>query len=128
MLDHHGYIEPGRITNKINQLIDAINNRTIKTNGTTAYTLLLIDIGTILSFSNGSAVTVTIPLDNTILLPFGGDTIFPVGGDIELMQLGAGLVTASPTGGVTLVGRTTTSAQNGRLILRRLGANSWIGL
>lgn len=62
----------------------------------TTYTLLLTDDSKIITLANGSAVTLTIPLNSSVA--------FPVGTRIDLAQTGAGQVTVAPTGGVTLNG------------------------
>jgi len=62
----------------------------IKTLSGTTYTLLSTDAGTILTFNNGSAITVTIP------------TALPVGFSCTAIQLGAGQVGFTKAAGVTL--------------------------
>jgi hypothetical protein len=62
----------------------------IKTLSGTTYTLLSTDAGTILTFNNGSAITVTIP------------TALPVGFSCTAIQLGAGQVGFTRASGVTL--------------------------
>lgn len=57
-----------------------INNQT----GTT-YTLLLTDAGKFITFSNGAAITVTVPTNASVA--------FPIGTQIGFEQLGAGQVT-----------------------------------
>lgn len=58
----------------------------IKVETGTTYTLLAADTGKILEFTNGSAVTVTLP-----------DTL-PVGFTVTIVQAGAGQITLSPDG------------------------------
>jgi hypothetical protein len=62
----------------------------IKALSGTTYTLLSTDAGTILTFNNGSAITVTIP------------TALPVGFSCTAIQLGAGQVGFTRASGVTL--------------------------
>lgn len=67
-------------------------NRNAQT-GTT-YTLVLTDAGKLVDLNNASAITLTVPLNSSVN--------FPVGTRIDLLQTGAGQVTISPTGGVTI--------------------------
>ena len=67
----------------------AINAQT----GTT-YTAVLTDDGKLVTLDNASAITFTVPLNSSVA--------FGIGTQINLMQLGAGQVTISPTGGVTI--------------------------
>ena len=67
----------------------AINAQT----GTT-YTAVLADDGKLVTCSNASAITFTVPLNSSVA--------FGIGTQINIMQLGAGQVTISPTGGVTI--------------------------
>lgn len=73
-------------------VVDARVNTNYQT-GTT-YTLALSDAGKMVQLSNSSAVTLTVPLNSSVA--------FPVGTKIDLFQYGAGQVTVSPAGGVTL--------------------------
>jgi hypothetical protein len=88
----------------------------------TAYTIALTDAGYLITTSNASAVTVSIPTDAT--------TNFPVGTQILVMQLGLGQVTASAvTPGTTTVNSkngTKTSGQYAVISLIKVAANSWV--
>jgi hypothetical protein len=57
----------------------------------TTYTLQLSDAGQFITLSNGSAISVTVPLNSSVN--------FPVGTQINMMQLGAGRVTVAPVSG-----------------------------
>lgn len=61
----------------------------------TTYTLALVDQSKMVSLTNGSAITLTIPTNASVALP--------VGCIISLLQGGAGQVTVTPAGGVTLL-------------------------
>jgi len=76
----------GRIVSDAYQL----SSSGIKVLTGTTYTLLSADAGTILTFNNGSAITVTIP------------TALPVGFSCTAIQLGAGQVGFTRASGVTL--------------------------
>lgn len=66
-------------------------NLTIKTVGGTSYTLLATDAGTLLVFTNASAVTVTVP-----------PSVLARGDVVCIRQSGAGQVTLVPGSGVSL--------------------------
>src|SRR6185312_11515484 len=61
----------------------------------TTYTFALTDAGSLVTGSNVSAITWTIPLNSSVA--------FAVGSVINLGQVGAGQITLSPTGGVTMI-------------------------
>ena len=60
----------------------------------TTYTLALTDVAKVVSLTNGSAITLTVPTNASVA--------FPTGTQILLYQGGAGNVTISPAGGVTV--------------------------
>lgn len=60
----------------------------------TTYTAVLSDDGKLVTCSNAAAITFTVPLNSSVA--------FGIGTQINIMQLGAGQVTISPTGGVTI--------------------------
>ena len=60
----------------------------------TIYTLILTDRGKEIQLNNASAIALTIPTNASVN--------FPVGTQVLLVQYGAGTVTVSPAGGVTL--------------------------
>lgn len=60
----------------------------------TSYTLVLADAFKLVTMSNASANTLTVPLNSTVA--------FPVGTRIDLGQDGAGQTTIAATGGVTI--------------------------
>jgi hypothetical protein len=94
-----------------------INNQT----GTT-YTLVLTDAGYLVTLSNASAISVTIPTDASVA--------FPIGTQILLMQLLAGQVTVSAVtpGTTTVAGKNglKTSGRYAVISLIKIAANSWI--
>lgn len=81
------------------------------------YTLLLADQGKLITLDNASPVTLTIPLNATAALPL--NTV------IGLLNKGAGLVTISPTGGVTLSPTVRVLSQNEGASLIKTGTNTW---
>lgn len=60
----------------------------------TTYTLALTDVAKVISLTNASAITLTVPTNSSVA--------FPTGTQILLYQGGAGQVTISPAGGVTV--------------------------
>ena len=86
----------------------------------TSYTLVLSDAEKFITMTNASASTLTIPLDSSVA--------FPVGTQIEGAQLGAGQVTITPTGGVTInaVPGLKVAAQYGTFGLRKLATDTWL--
>lgn len=69
----------------------------------TTYAPVLDDNGKLVTLSNASPITVTIPLNASVN--------YPVGAQINMTQLGAGQVTVQGTGGVTVVSSGATAAQ-----------------
>jgi hypothetical protein len=98
--------------------VEAINAQT----GTT-YTFVLSDKDDLVTASNASAQTYTIPLNSNVA--------YPTGTLINLIQIGAGQVTVVGAGGVTLnsTGATSaqpkTRAQYSVLTLIKAGTDSW---
>lgn len=86
----------------------------------TSYTLVLADADYLVTLSNASAITLTIPTNASVA--------FPIGTRIDLIQLGAGQVTISPTGGVTGNGHPglKIAAQYGKAQLQKVATNTWI--
>jgi hypothetical protein len=94
--------------------------RTLNAQSGTTYTFALADAGSLCEFTNGSAVTVTIPTNASVA--------FPVGTQIDVTQGGAGKVTFAGAGGVTLksVGSNKSlSAQEAGGTLVQMSANVW---
>lgn len=97
-------------------LNNAINTMTTNAQTGTAYTFVLADAGKLVTASNGSASTYTIPLNSSVA--------YVTGTTIELLNIGAGTVTVAATGGVTLSG-TTSIPTNGRVRLTKTGTDTW---
>ncbi len=88
------------LTNKT--LTSPLINLGINAQTGTTYTTVLADNGKLTTLSNASAIAVTIPLNSSVA--------YPVGAQINMAQLGAGQVTVSGAGGVTLVSTGATAA------------------
>jgi len=86
----------------------------------TTYTLAAGDTGSVQAFNNSSAITVTVPTFASVAIP--------IGARIVVRQLGTGLVTLSPAGGVTLHNSGGLSAiqQYASMILSKIAADEWI--
>jgi hypothetical protein len=90
----------------------------------TTYTLALADNGKLVTLSNASPVSVTIPLNSSIALP--------VGAVIMMAAYGAGAVTISGAGGVTVVSGGATAAtpviraQYSSVGCIQTSANNWL--
>jgi hypothetical protein len=97
-----------------NSLVQGVNAQT----GTT-YTIATTDPGQLITCSNASAITVTVPQDSAVT--------FAIGKWCEIIQLGAGQVTVSAGSGATLRATPTAKAraQYSRLFLQKISANTW---
>lgn len=88
----------------------------------TTYTLVLTDIGKLVTLSNAGAITLTVPTNASVA--------FPVGTVIALAQLGAGLVTVAGDTGVTINGVTPgdsdLSGQYATASLTKLATDTWL--
>lgn len=96
-------------------IILSINGQT----GTT-YTLALSDAGKLVTLSNSSAITVTVPLNSSVA--------FPVGAQINLARIGTGAVSVTGATGVTVNGTPTLNfrAQWSAATAIKTDTNSWL--
>lgn len=98
--------------------VEAVNAQT----GTT-YTFVLTDKDDLVTASNASAQTYTIPLNSSVA--------FPTGSLVNLIQIGAGQVTVVGASGVTVASTGATSAspksrvQYSVITLIKAGTDSW---
>lgn len=90
----------------------------------TTYTTVLDDNGKLITLTNASAIAVTIPLNSSVA--------YPVGAQLNFAQLGAGQVTVSGSGGVTIVSTGATAstpkarAQYSTLTAVQTSTDNWI--
>ena len=84
----------------------------------TTYTLAATDFTRLVTLSNASPVTVTVPLESSV--PWVAGT------QLRLMNLGAGAVTVVGAGGVTINGSPLTLAQYKDGTLTKTGTNAWV--
>lgn len=94
----------------------AINSLTLNAQTGTTYTFVLTDAGKLVTASNASAQTYTIPLNASVG--------YSVGTVIEVLNISTGTVTLSPTGGVTLNGVTSVAA-GARVQLTKTATDTW---
>jgi hypothetical protein len=86
----------------------------------TTYTLVAADAGELVTLSNASAITLTLPQDS--------DATIAIGTYVDLMQLGVGQVTVVAGTGATLRTSGLTAkarAQYSRLGVQKISANTW---
>lgn len=81
------------VTNAAGSITLASTGTTLNDQTGTSYTTILTDSGKAITMTNGAASTLTIPLNSSVA--------YPIGTFIAVIQLGAGQVTLTPTGGVT---------------------------
>lgn len=93
----------------------------------TTYTFVLADANNeLITASNASAQTYTIPTNASVA--------FPIGSQINVIQIGAGQVTFVGAGGVTLASTGATSAQPkcraqfSAVTLVKVGSDSWYAI
>jgi hypothetical protein len=87
----------------------------------TTYTLVLTDAGKMVTLSNASTITLTVPPN--------ADVAFPVNTRIDLLQYGAGQVTVAAGSGVTIYSKASAlklSAQYAGATLWKKATNTWV--
>ena len=86
----------------------------------TSYTLVAADAAKLVTLSNGSGITLSVPQDSAATIA--------IGTYVDLMQLGAGQVTVQAGTGATLRNAGATAkarAQYSRLAVQKTAANTW---
>ena len=86
----------------------------------TTYTPVLADYGKLVTLTNASAITVTLPSNAT--------TAFPIGASIDFVALGAGLATFVAGSGATVVATPSLvlRATNSAATATKIGTNAWL--
>ena len=87
----------------------------------TSYTLALTDVAKVVSLTNAAAITLTVPENSSVA--------FPVGTQILLYQGGAGQVTITPAGSVTVRSQGSKlkiTAQYGVAGLLKVATDEWV--
>lgn len=92
----------------------------VNTQAGTSYTLVTSDAGKAVHSTGASAFTLTVPA--SAAAPFG------IGDIVLVAQIGAGQVTLSPAGGVTLrtAASLTTRAQYSEISIRKIASDEWL--
>lgn len=99
-------------------LNDAFNRLTINEQTGTTYTLILSDEGGLVTVSNASPITVTVPANATVA--------YGVGTVITILNVGSSLATVAGASGVTITPSTGTSlAGNESAALIKIDTNTW---
>ena len=102
---------------------DAKQNVTLNAQTGTTYTTVLADNGKLVTLSNASPITLTVPLNSSVA--------YATGAIINVQQIGAGQVTIQGASGVTLTstGATATTpktrAQYSAASIIKTGTDSW---
>lgn len=97
---------------------DARQNITLNAQTGTTYTLALTDNGRLVTLSNASAITLTVPTNASVA--------FATGAVINIQQIGAGQVTVAGDTGVTVTGTgTKLRTQYSAAALVKTGTDSW---
>ena len=84
---------------------------------TGSYTTVLTDAGKVITMSNASANTVTIPPNSSVA--------YVIGTRINILNLGAGACTPTAGAGVTINGTITALATNGSASVIKTATNTW---
>ena len=87
----------------------------------TIYTLVLADAGQLVTLTNAGAITLTVPTNASVA--------FLVGSKVELLCGGAGAVTITPAGGVTINSPgavLTMTTQYTRGMLEKIATDTWV--
>lgn len=96
--------------------------RTVNAQTGTTYTLVIGDAGDIVTMSNASAQTLTIPTNASVA--------FATGTQVDVSQIGAGVTSVAGDTGVTLngvsAGTGALSAQYGSVTLVKLATDTWL--
>ena len=98
-----------------------LDNLTLNAQTGTTYTLVLADAHKLVTQSNASAITTTIPPNSSVA--------FEVGDQVNLMQLGAGAVTVTAGAGVTLRSAGSLVVTNGQysvVTCVKIASDEWV--
>jgi len=87
---------------------------------TTSYTLVLTDAGKQVTMTNASATTITVPASATVN--------YAIGAKIQLINLGAGVVTVAGTGAATIWNSTLDLSLNQYAVatLYKTATDTWV--
>ena len=99
-------------------ILEAQPPKVLKVDTSVAYQFVAADAENMVSLNNAAAITLTVPDDLTL--------DFVIGTRIEVVNLGAGVVTISGAGVTFLSDIGTTIAQGGGRTLIKVAANTWV--
>lgn len=105
----------------ISQNANRLTGRPINAQTGTTYTLVLTDAGKLVTLSNASSITVTVPTNASVA--------FPVGSEVYLAQIGAGAVAVAGDTGVTVNAPDSDLSfdpQYTHAKLTKTGTNTWL--
>lgn len=128
-------VGPGSATNGHLAVFDGTTGKLIKDGGAppdatkvtinaqtgTTYTLVLDDAGKLVTLTNSSAITLTVPTNASVA--------YPTGTVIALAQLGSGTVTVDPASGVTVTSLddlVDLAGKGAAAALTKLDMNTWL--
>lgn len=114
------YVDSGTATLTNKTLTAPVINQSFNAQTGTTYTLVIGDAGQIVTLSNASAITMTVPTNASVA--------FAIGTRIDLIQIGAGQVTTAAAGGVTINSTPglKLSAQYSGATLLKTATDTWI--
>ena len=98
-----------------------LDNLTLNAQTGTTYTLALSDAHKLVTLSNASPISLTVPLNST--------ASFDTGDQVNLLQLGAGQVTIAGAGGVTIRSegsKLKIKGQYGLVTLVKIDTDEWV--
>jgi hypothetical protein len=98
----------------------ANTTRTVRAQTATSDTLVLADAGKVITESNASAITQTVPPNSSVA--------FPTGTQIDFVSIGAGQVTMAPGSGVTLNsrgGKLKSAGQHAAWTIVKVATDTW---
>lgn len=113
------YSSESDLSSDVKSIVSTVD---VNTQTGTSYTLVLADAGKLVTMSNASASTLTVPANSSVA--------YPVGTVIGVARLGAGAVTVAGATGVTINGTTpgseSISGQYDTVGLTKLATDTWI--
>ena len=98
-----------------------LDNLTLNEQTGTTYTLVLTDAHKLVTLTNASPITLTVPPDSSVA--------FTIGDQVNIVQLGSGQVTVAAGEGVTLRSQGSKVKLNGiysAASLIKIGADEWV--
>ena len=125
-----GGLTSGDVAGQINDSIEArltgaydIRYLILNQQTGTSYTLVLTDLYKLVTMSNGSANTLTVPLNSSVAFPYGATHAT----QITVANIGAGICTLTAAGGVTFISGDNYVAlhQGYGATLVKIAENTW---